>query len=310
MRENSRVKILDKLIATTLPIVPRRIVRWVAGQYIAGESEQDALDSIKELNRLGAGVTLDLLGEEINDPDASRAIVSRYIALIQAIAEGGLNSGASIKLSALGLRQHPELALELTREVVAAARDVERFVRIDMEDASTTDATLEVYRNLRKQGLDNVGVVLQACLRRTFADVKALAPMKVDVRVVKGIYVEPDLISWRHPQVIRDNYLRMVKHLFEHGCRVAAATHDEQLVYGVSALMDECGVAKEETEYQMLLGVTEKMRDVLIANGYRLRVYVPFGELWYEYSMRRLKENPAVAGHVTKQLFGRVFSRG
>ena len=303
------MQILDRLIATTLPIVPRGIVRWVAGQYIAGETEQDALRQVSGLNQIGAQATLDLLGEEIEDPEKSRGIAERYKALIRAIAESRLDTGVSIKLSALGLRQHPDLARDLTREVVAAARDVERFVRLDMEDASTTDATLEVYRQLRNDGLDNVGVVLQSCLRRTFADVKALAPMKVDVRVVKGIYVEPDLISWRHPQVIRDNYLRMVGHLFKHGCKVAAATHDEQLVYGVKALMDEFGVAPEETEYQMLLGVTEKLRDVLIANGYRMRIYVPFGELWYQYSVRRLKENPAVAGHVTKQLIGRVLRR-
>jgi len=303
------LQILNRLIAATLPFVPRGIVRWVAGHYIAGESDQDALRSIAVLNQLGALGTLDLLGEEIDDPAASRAIAARYRKLIEDIAKADLKTGASIKLSALGLRLHPELALELAREVVAAARDAERFIRIDMEDAGTTDATLGIYRQLRQEGFDNVGVVLQSCLRRTFADVKALAPLKVDVRVVKGIYVEPELISWRQPQVIRDNYLRMVRHLFENGCQVAAATHDEQLVYGVDALRVECGIAKEETEYQMLLGVTEKMRDALIANGYRLRIYVPFGELWYEYSVRRLKENPAVAGHVTKQLFGRVWGQ-
>ncbi len=303
------MQILDRLIATTLPFVPRGIVRWVAGHYIAGESDQDALGSVAALNQLGALGTLDLLGEEIDDPAAARAIAVRYRKLIEDSARAGLKTGVSIKLSALGLRRHPSLARDLIREVVATARDVQRFVRIDMEDAGTVSAALGIYRGLRKQGFDNVGVVLQSCLRRTFADVKALAPMKVDVRVVKGIYVEPELISWRHPEVIRDNYLWMVRHLFENGCRVAAATHDEQLIYGVDALRDECGVAKEETEYQMLLGVTEKLRDVLIQNGYRMRVYVPFGELWYEYSIRRLKENPAVAGHVTKQLFGRVFGR-
>ncbi len=303
------MQIVDRLIATTLPIVPRSIVRWVAGPYIAGESETDALATVRKLNELGANATLDLLGEEIDDPAASRTIAKRYKALIRSIAGSGLDSGVSIKLSALGLRSHPGLARDLAREVVAAARDAKRFVRLDMEDAGTIDATLDVYRQLREDGLDNVGVVLQSCLRRTFHDVKALAPLKVDVRVVKGIYVEPVLISWRHPQVIRDNYLRMVKYLYEHGCKVAAATHDEQLVYGVTALMDECGVAKEETEFQMLLGVTEKMRDVLIGNGHRMRIYVPFGALWYEYSVRRLKENPAVAGHVTKQLLGRVFGR-
>ena len=178
------MQILDRLIATTLPFVPRGIVRWVAGQYIAGETEQDALRSVQALNRIGARGTLDLLGEEIEDPVASRGIAERYKLLIGAIATSGLDTGVSIKLSALGLRKHPELARDLTREVVSAARDLERFVRIDMEDASTTDATLEIYRQLRKDGLDNVGVVLQSCLRRTFDDVKALAPLKVDVRVV------------------------------------------------------------------------------------------------------------------------------
>ncbi len=301
--------IFDQIIVRTLPFVPRALVRWVAGPYIAGESEGEALSTIAELNRLGARGTLDLLGEEIVDPELSRAIADRYCRLIRAIADRDLDTGVSVKLSAFMVREMPDLALELTRDIVAAAREAGRFVRIDMEDSSTTDATLDVYRKLRAAGFDNVGVVLQACLKRTFDDAVALVGMGVDVRVVKGIYIEPVEISWRDPEKIRESYLRVVDLLLSKGCRVASATHDERLIEGTLAAMEAHGVEKGEIEFQMLLGVTEHLRDRLIADGHTMRVYVPFGELWHAYSVRRLKENPAIAGHVTKQLMRRIFSR-
>ena len=303
------MSILDRPLAALLPFVPRFIVGRVSRAYIAGDALDAAIAKVRDLNALGLEATLDLLGEELHEPEQWRATAAGYREAVAAIAAAGVKSGVSIKLTAFGLMKDPDLTKELVTGVLSDARDAGRFVRLDMEDATTTDATLDLYRELRADGFDNVGVVLQTCLHRTHDDAVALAEVGADVRVVKGIYVEPDLISWRHPQVIRDNYLRMVGHLFKHGCKVAAATHDEQLVYGVKALMDEFGVAPEEIEYQMLLGVADRLRDVLIANGYRMRVYVPFGELWYEYSVRRLKENPAMAGHVTKQLIGRVLRR-
>ena len=304
------MRLFDTLISRTLPAMPRSLVRWVANQYIAGETSADALLKIRELNGIGATATLDLLGEEIHDPELSRGIARRSEGLLASIAKDDLGAGVSVKLSAFMLMESPDLALELTREIVTKARDAGRFVRIDMEDSTTTDATLDVCRALRSEGLGNFGVVLQACLRRTYADAAALADLGVDVRLVKGIYIEAEKIAYRDPEAVRRNYVRILRLLLEKGCTVCSATHDDVLIYETEAAMADFGISPGGLEFQMLLGVRENARDALLANGHRVRIYVPFGELWYEYSVRRLHENPAIAGHVTKQLMGRVFSRG
>ena len=305
----SAVIAFDRFIASTLPFVPRGVVRWVADPYIAGETDRDALRTVLALNRAGMLGTLDLLGEELTELKECRAIARRYRELLALLDRSGADSGVSVKLSALGLRLDPAVARDLIRDIVAAAREVGRFVRIDMEDASTTDATLAIYRILRGEGFDNVGVVLQACLKRTYRDACELARMGASVRVVKGIYVERERISWRDPEIVRDNFVRIVRVLLEGGGRVASATHDERLVYQTTAVMEALSMDPREVEFQMLLGVREGLRDDLVANGRRVRIYVPFGEQWYAYSVRRLRENPAVAGHVTRQLLGRVLRR-
>jgi len=209
-----------------------------------------------------------------------------------------------VKLTALGLKVDLDLCRSLVATVVAdaAARGV--FVRIDMEDSSCTDDTLRVYRELRESGRDNVGLVLQSALRRSLGDVAALADLRPSVRVCKGIYVEPPEIAFQGRQEIRESFLRILDALLERGCHAAVATHDEWLLERAAERVR--GMAPEEYELQMLLGVRERRASELVAEGHRLRVYVPYGDRWYEYSVRRLQENPAFASMIAKATLGRL----
>ena len=298
----------DRLITWSLPFVPRSFAGFVSRPYIAGETLADAVATVRDLAGLGAKATMDLLGEELTEVEACREVSRAYVGMLEEIARAGVDSGVSVKLSGLGLRLDPDLPHELIVPILEAARKADRFVRIDMEDATTTDATLALYRRLRGEGYDRVGVVLQARLFRTWRDASELAEMKADVRVVKGIYLEPESIAWRHPEIIRRNYARVLRLLLAKGCRVGSATHDDLLVHEAIAAGEDLGAAGR-LEHQMLLGVRERLRDTVIGAGHPMRVYVPFGEQWYAYSIRRLRENPAIAGHVTKAFFRKMFRR-
>ncbi|MHC4859956.1 MAG: proline dehydrogenase family protein [Planctomycetota bacterium] len=299
--------LFDRLIALSLPLIPRFVVRRVAGPYIAGETLTEALSVVRDLNGMGALATLDLLGEEIRDAAKAREVAEEYRGILDEIGRHDLRSGLSVKLTALGLRTHLRQCRELLERVVDTAREHGRFIRIDMEDSSTTNAALAFHRGLRKRGFENVGVVLQAALLRTEEDARRLLRDGVDVRLVKGIYVEPESIAWRDPEAIRQSFVRLLRLLLEGGARVAVATHDDVLIGETRALMEELALAPGDLEFQLLLGVREGLRDRLLADGHRVRIYVPFGRLWYEYSVRRLRENPAIAGHVTRALFKRRF---
>jgi len=303
------VGFFDRAIAATLPLVPKFVVRRVSAPYIAGESLADAVATVRSLNEGGMSATLDLLGEELTTAEECGETSRRYVEIVRELERTGADSGVSVKLSAFGLRLDPALARELLEPVLDAAREAGRFVRIDMEDSSLTDPTLDVWRHFRAEGYERVGVVLQACLHRTPDDARRLAEEGADVRVVKGIYIEPESISWRDPDAIRKSYVETMRALLEKGCRVASATHDTALVEATYDLMDEFGLGPGELEFQMLLGVREKLRETILGKGHRMRVYVPFGEQWYAYGTRRLRENPAIAGHVTRALFGRMFGR-
>ena len=183
------------------------------------------------------------------------------------------------------------------------------FVRIDMEDSSCTSDTLRMYRELREEGLDNVGVVLQAYLRRTIRDIRELAPLRPNIRLCKGIYIEPPLIAYRDFDAVRQNFVLCLRELLRGGSYVGIATHDKWLISEGQRLVDEHGLKPEEYEFQMLLGVTPAAGDRLIREGHRLRVYVPFGKHWYSYSMRRLQENPKIAGYIAGDTVDRLFGR-
>jgi proline dehydrogenase len=224
--------------------------------------------------------------------------------MLDEIAARGLPSNVSIKLSLLGLKIDEEFCRENVERIVVAAARHGNFVRIDMEDATTTDATLRIYREIFKRHR-NLGVVLQAYMRRTLADIGELPREGASVRICKGIYIEPRAIAWKGFDTVRANYLAALEKLFSRGIYVGVATHDEHLVAGAIALADRLGIRRDRFEFQMLLGVEPELRRILIAGGHRLRVYVPYGRDWYPYSVRRLRENPEVAKHVM-----RAFLRG
>jgi len=296
------VRIVDRLIASSLPAVPRPLVRHFADRYMAGETMREAIDTVRRLNSLGAAATVDVLGEFVTDVAQAKHTAGQYVEILSAIARDALDANVSIKLSALGLEIDPALTRALVEQVVTAAAGQGNFVRIDMEHSALTDATLGVYRALREDGHDNVGIVLQAYLRRTFDDVRALAELKPAVRLVKGIYIEPPEIAYTERSLVNRNFVALMNDLVDRGSRLAVATHDEALVGEARRLVDQRGLTGEQFEFQLLLGVKENLRDALIAAGHRVRIYVPFGEAWYGYSVRRLKENPSIAGYVARDV--------
>jgi len=278
--------------------VPRSIVQRLSAPYIAGPTLDDARRVVARLNREGKLATVDVLGEEVVRPAEAEAVASAYHAALDAIAADRLDANVSVKLTALGLELDRDLCRSLLATVVADAAARGIFVRIDMEHSAVTDDTLLLYRELREAGRENVGVVLQSYLRRTLADVGDLADLRPNVRLCKGIYVEPPSIAFPGRQQVRDNFLLALDALLEGGSYVAVATHDEWLLE--RAVERVAPLAREQYELQMLLGVRPERAAELVAEGRRLRVYVPYGNRWYEYSLRRLQENPAVAGMVAK----------
>jgi proline dehydrogenase len=304
------VSLLDSALVRLLPAVPKPVVQYFSSRYIAGPTLADAVECVRELNAGGKMATVDVLGEEITHEDETRAIAQAYDDVFEAIDKAALDSNVSVKLTALGLDLSYDLCRENLLEVVRTAAGYGNFIRIDMEDSSTTDDTLRLYRELREDGHDNLGVVFQARLRRTLDDVHALADLRPSVRLCKGIYLEPVTIAFTDYEAVRAHFLRCLDALLEAECYVGVATHDEWLIGESLARISRRGLDPLEYELQMLLGVREERRDELVAERHRLRVYVPFGRHWYQYSVRRLQENPAMAGTIAKATAGRVLRLG
>ena len=297
--------LLDKTLVRLLPVVPKQVVQLFSARYIAGPTLTDAVDTVRALNEERKLATVDVLGEEITREDDARAIARAYCDVFAAIEREQLDSNVSVKPTALGLDLSYDLCRENLELVLREAGS--NFVRIDMEDSSTTSETLRLYRELRESGFDNVGVVLQAYLRRTVDDIRGLADLRPNVRICKGIYVESPSIAFTDYDAVRANYVRALDALLESSAYVGIATHDEWLLG--CALERVAGMTPDAYEFQMLLGVREQRATSLVAAGHRLRVYVPFGEQWYQYSLRRLQENPAMAGTIAKATVGRVLGR-
>ena len=246
--------------------------------------------------------TLDVLGEDVTRREETEQTVLDYQRALTAISERGLDSNISVKLTALGLKLDPAECRKQFARIVDAARAVGNFVRIDMEDSSVTEETIRVFLEFRER-YPRIGLVLQAYLRRSDEDAKRAAAVKANVRVCKGIYVEPPEIAFQDREEIRASYMAMVERLLSAGSYVGIATHDPVLVERALALIARLRLSPESYEFQMLLGVAGELRRRLVAQSHRLRVYVPYGEAWYAYSVRRLKENPSIAGHVLAGLF-------
>jgi proline dehydrogenase len=296
---------LDRAIARLLPAVPKLIVRRLSSPYIAGPQLDDAVRVVKQLNAEGKLATIDVLGEEVGNEAEAGEIAATYHRVLERIEREGLDANISVKLSGIGLELGGGLCRRNLEGLVEAAASRGNFVRIDMEDSTTTDATLALYRELRAAGHANLGVVLQAYLRRTLADADGLA----NVRVCKGIYVEPPAIAFQDPDEVRSNYLATLEALLDQGSYVGVATHDEQLLAGALERIASRGLSPDAVEFQMLLGVRAPRGDELVRAGHRLRIYVPFGTHWYEYSVRRLQENPKIAGYVAADTMRRLVQR-
>ncbi len=296
------MKAFDRVIVASLPAVPRVVVRRIADRYIAGESLEDAIATVRDLNRGGALATIDVLGEFIRVPGEAEATATEYEHALDAIAAEQLGANVSVKLSALGLEIDRDLVERTLGRVLATAEHHGIFVRIDMEHSGLTDQTLDIYRGLRADGHDDVGIVIQAYMRRAAADLAALVDLQPSVRLVKGIYLEPQEVAFQAMPEINASYLRLLEQLVDQGSYVAIATHDRSLVAGALALIEQRGLGHDRYEFQMLLGVAGDVARRLIAGGHRLRVYVPYGRAWYAYSVRRLKENPSIAGYVARDV--------
>jgi proline dehydrogenase len=295
------VNIINKIIVEFVKILPKSVVHIFAKKYIAGEKLEDAVRVVKELNAKGIIATIDVLGEAVTTKLESEAAKNECLDVLDAIYNYNLNSNLSLKPTQLGLVIDPEFCLKQISEILDRAKSYNNFVRIDMEDSSTTDATIELYKQLRKK-YDNVGIVVQSYLKRTLNDVKDPELNGTNYRLCKGIYVEPEVIAFKDRRSIRNNFVDVLEYFLDNGNYVGIATHDDYLISKAYEIVHNKKIAKNKFEFQMLYGVKEKLRNKINADGYKIRIYIPFGEHWYKYSIRRLQENPNMAWHIVKSL--------
>ncbi|GBE30595.1 MAG TPA: proline dehydrogenase [Bacteroidetes bacterium] len=296
------MSLFDRLIAETLPFVPRPLVRHFSAPYIAGETLQDAVDSVKKLNSEGAMATIDVLGEAVSRMEEADKAADSYLPVIEAIVREELDANISIKPTMLGLALDYDACKSNFTRVIEKLRPHDMMLRIDMEDSPYTSLTLDLVNELRGD-YSNIGLVLQSYMRRSMDDLKThVIPNQTNIRLCKGIYVEPSQIAYQDFDVVRRNYSHLLRTALSNGVYVGIATHDEVLTWEAVQIIGELGLSPDQYEFQMLLGVTPELRRQLIRDGHRMRVYVPFGKDWYAYASRRLKENPKIAGYVLKDI--------
>lgn len=293
---------LNQIIVAFVKLLPKQVVHIFAKKYIAGEKLDDAVRVVKELNAKGIIATMDVLGEAINNKKEAEIAKIECLDVLDAIEKHKLNSNLSLKPTQLGLGIDKEFCYQQLVEILERAKQYNNFVRIDMEDSPYTDATFELFLKLRAN-YKNVGIVIQSYLRRTLNDVKNPSMNGANYRLCKGIYIEPEEIAFKGKQEVRDNFIDVLDYLLENENYVGIATHDDYLVGKAYELIKQKNISKEKYEFQMLYGVKERLRDKINADGHKIRIYIPFGEHWYKYSIRRLQENPNMAWHITKSIF-------
>jgi proline dehydrogenase len=298
------MNLLNNFVVSALPLVPRPVVRYYAGRYIAGETLEEAMQYVRQLNAEGKCATLDVLGEDIST--VAEAVVARdqNIEVLGRIAREKVDSNLSIKLTSLGLKLGKDICTKNVEEILKTGREYGIFVRFDMEDSSCTTDTIEIFQTLHRV-YPASGIVVQAYLQRSEADVRMLAAQKTNFRLCKGIYKESASIAFQGRGEVQKNFLHLLRIMLENDCYVGIATHDSVLVEGALKMISDMRLPRTAYEFQMLLGVRPELRRRLSEMGHKLRLYVPFGEHWYAYSIRRFKENPEVAGYVFKALFKR-----
>jgi proline dehydrogenase len=292
---------IDRAIANSVPAIPRPVIRRIAGRYMAGEKLDEAVATIRELNREGCVATADVLGESTESECDAPEKLDHYKRVLDALDEQNLASGISVKLTGLGLNLDEKLCRRYFEEIVDYAGERGRFVRVDMKGSPYTTITLDLVQEMHERH-ENTGAVIQAYMRRSLEDVVRLARAGVSVRLCKGIYDEPRDIAYKDFDLVRQNYVLLLKELFKGGAYVGIATHDEYLVWHGLRLIHQMVLSRDRYEFQMLFGVDEELRRILVDAGHKVRVYVPFGKDWYEYSTRRLKENPKIASYVARDV--------
>jgi len=291
-----------KIIVYIVELMPRSMVRFFSRKYIAGETIESAINLVKDFNSKGIYATLDVLGESVKNEDEAKNAFNNAMKVFDAIVNNNLKANLSVKPTQLGLAINEVLAYEHILKLVKRANEIDNYVRIDMEDSPYTDATIDIYKKVF-ESYNNVGIVLQAYLKRTYNDTVILNKLGTDYRLCKGIYIESASIAYKSKQSVRDNYVKVLETMLKNGNYVGIATHDEYLIDEAYRLIKELQIPKDKFEFQMLLGVREDLRDKINKDGYKIRVYVPFGKDWYPYSIRRLKENPQIAWHILKDIF-------
>jgi len=304
VKNGEKMNLLDKLVVWTIPFVPKPIVGYFSKNYIAGSTLDQAVKVIQNLNAKGMMATMDLLGEEVTDKNQSTEAANQYIKMLEEIDRLKLDSNISLKPTHMGLDLDEQFAFDNIRRIVARAKELNNFVRIDMEDHTVTSTTIKMYLKLKEEFDGHVGTVIQAYMRRTNDDIQDMIRHKANIRLCKGIYVEPREVVYKSMPIINESFKYNLEQLLKNKCYTGIATHDEILVFHAFSVIRDLGLAKNEYEFQMLLGVDEELRDIIVKSGHRLRVYVPYGKDWYRYSTRRLKENPRMAGMVARKIFG------
>jgi proline dehydrogenase len=296
--------VLNKIVVAGLPAVPKPVIRYFAGRYIAGETLEDAVRCVRQMNCEGVCATLDVLGEDITSKKEAIASREQSNTVLHTIAREKLDSNLSIKLTSLGLKLDLSFCADNVREILRVASQYDTFVRFDMEDSTCTTDTISVFQTLHKE-FPNSGIVVQSYLRRTENDVLELLKDGTNFRLCKGIYKERAEIAFQGREEVQQNFITLLRLMLQHTSYVGIATHDSVLIDAAYKCIDEMKLQKNQYEFQMLLGVRPELRKKLVRDGHKVRLYVPFGEHWYGYSMRRFKENPEVAGYVMKALFVR-----
>jgi proline dehydrogenase len=298
----------NKFIASILPYFPKKFVWIFSKSYVSGEKIEDAMRVSKSLNDHNIMVTLDVLGEFIKSLDEAEANKKEYLHLIDVTFNSRINGNFSLKPTSFGLLIDKDKCYSHIREIVVKAASYNGFIRIDMEDSPCTDMEIDLYRKLKAEFPSNVGLVLQAYLRRTLRDIENLMDIHTEehplnFRLCKGIYVEPEAIAYKKYEEVNAHYLEDLEYMLKNRIYVGIATHDKPLIDGAYKLLEKYNVPKNMYEFQMLYGVTPKQRDRIVADGHRMRIYVPFGQQWFGYCTRRLKENPKVASDIMKAIF-------
>lgn len=298
----------NKIIAAILPYFPKKFIWIFSRSYISGETIEDAMKVSKDLNNKNIKVTLDVLGEFIKTLDEAEANKKEYLNLIDVSYKNKIDGNFSLKPTSFGLLIDKEICYNHIREIVVKAASYNGFIRVDMEDSPCTDDEIVLFRRLRKEFPANVGLVLQAYLKRTYNDLEQMADMNstehpVSYRLCKGIYVEPEAIAFKKYEEINQHFLEDLEFIFKNKMHVGIATHDKPLIEQAYKLIEKYKVPKNLYEFQMLYGVTPKLRESVVNAGHSMRVYVPFGKQWFGYSTRRLKENPKMATHIIKAIF-------